>query len=85
MVFTNLLRDKSLAPEKACTVLFARGKLKTTMKRHVACCVCQYYASNLFPCTAKFETIGWRFYATGLSKETYKHVEKNIFYSEKIQ
>ena len=32
-----LSRDESLAPEKVCTVLFGRGKLKITMKRHTAC------------------------------------------------
>ena len=31
----NLLRDESLAPEKLCTALFGRGRLKITMKRHI--------------------------------------------------
>ena len=32
----SLPRDESLAPEKVCTVLFGRGRLKVTMKRHTA-------------------------------------------------
>ena len=43
---------ESLAPQKLCTVLFGRGRLKITMKRHLACCVCQYCTSC--PCAAKF-------------------------------
>ena len=40
------------------------------MKRHVACCVCQDYASNSCPCGAKFETAGWRLHASGLGNKT---------------
>ena len=36
----NLPRDKSLAPEKVCIVLFGRGRLKITMKRHTAIAAC---------------------------------------------
>ena len=50
IVFTNLLGEESLAPEKACrpTVLFARSKLKITMKRHVPYCVRQLVVENIF-------------------------------------
>ena len=64
------MRNESLTPEKACTVLFARGKLKTTIKRQAACYVCQYYTSNSCPCAAKFETAGWRLHASGFGKQT---------------
>ena len=53
-VLANMLSNESLAPEKVCTVFFGRGKLKITMKRLAACCVCQYYASNSYLCAAKF-------------------------------
>ena len=65
----NLPRDESLTPEKVCTVLFGRGRLKITMKRHTACCMCQYYTSNSCPYAAKFETAGWRSHASGLGKK----------------
>ena len=39
----NLLGDESFAPEKLCTVLFGTGRLKKTMKHHVACYMCQDY------------------------------------------
>ena len=35
--------DESLVPEKLSTILFGTGRLKITMKRHAACCVCQDY------------------------------------------
>ena len=54
----NLLGDESLAPEKLCTVLFGTGGLKITMERHVACCVCQDYTNNLYPCAVEFQTVG---------------------------
>ena len=38
IVFTNLLRDESLASEKLSSVLFGRGKLKITIKHHLGCC-----------------------------------------------
>ena len=35
--------DESLAPEKLCTILFGAGRLKITLKHHVACCMSQDY------------------------------------------
>ena len=71
MINRKLPRDKkSFALEKICTVLFAKGNLQITMKRHAACCVCQYYSSNSCPCAAKFETVGWRLHTSGLCKKT---------------
>ena len=67
----DLPRDESLAPEKVCTVLFGRGRLKITMKRHTACCVGQYCTSNSCLCAAKFETAGWRSHASGLGKKNF--------------
>ena len=49
--------------------LFGRGRLKITMKRYTACCVCQYCTSNSCPCAAKFETAGCRSHASGLGKK----------------
>ena len=61
--------------------MFGRDRLKITMKRHAACCVCQYYTSNSCPYAAKFETAGWRLHASGLGKKTlrttYFIIEKN--------
>ena len=79
-VFTNQLSNESLAPEKACTVLFGRGKLKTTMKRQAACCMCQYYASHSCQCTAKFGTTDWRLHACGLSKQSLQTCSEKNFY-----
>ena len=80
----NLLRNDSLATEKLCTVLFGKNRLKITMKRHSACCMRQYYTSNL--CATKFETPGWRLHASRLYKETLQICsEKTFFIIEKIQ
>ena len=40
IVHRNLLRDESLAPEKLCTVLFGRNRLKITVKRHTRLATC---------------------------------------------
>ena len=40
----NLLGVETLAPEKLCTMLFGTDRLKITMKRQAACCVCQDYS-----------------------------------------
>ena len=82
----NLLRDESLASEKLCTVSFGRDRLKITMKRHAACCMCQYYKSNSCPCAAKFETAGWRLHASGLGKKTSRTCSgKHFLLLKKIQ
>ena len=76
----NLPRDESLAPEKVCTVLFGRGRLKITMKRHTACCVRQYCTSNSCPCAAKFEIAGCRSHASGLGKKIFANIKWKTFF-----
>ena len=65
--------------------MFGRGRLKITMKRHTACCVCQYCTSNSCPCAAKFETAGWRSHASGLGKKNFaSKLWKTFFVIKKI-
>ena len=80
----NLLRDESFAPEKLSTVLFGTGRLKITMKRHMACWVYQYYTSNSCPYATHFETVGWRLQASELGKKTLRACSgKQFFIIEK--
>ena len=75
----NMPRDESLAPENFCTVLFSRSKLKITMKLHRACCMSQYYTSNLCLCTVKFKIASWRLHVSALGEKLCKHVMEKIF------
>ena len=60
------------------------GRLEITMKRHTACCVCQYCTSNSCPCAAKFEIAGWRSHASGLGKKIFANIKwKSLFVIEK--
>ena len=79
-VFTNQLSNVSLAPEKACTVLFGRGKFQITMKRQAACCMCQYHKSNSCQCAKKFETAGWKLHAFRLGKQSLQTCSEKNFY-----
>ena len=65
--------------------MFGRSRLKITMKRHTACCVCQYCTCNSCPCAAKFETAGWRSHASVLGKKNFASKQwKTFFVIEKI-
>ena len=50
--------DESLAPEKLCNLLLGTGKLKITMKHHVACCKC--YCSKIAQATCARVPLNFR-------------------------
>ena len=70
-------------PEKLSMVFFSAGRLKITMKRHAACCMCQDYTSSSCLCAAEFQTVDAGCMCLALKIELCEHAMKKFFFYKK--
>ena len=81
IISMNLLGDEPLASEELHTVLFGTRRLKITIKRYTACCVCQDYASNVCQDKQNFRSRAGDSVHLALERELYEQffLEKNFY------